>query len=142
MLAVGNSRTTNSGTRTKRTFKCPIPPRMTWSLRQLASRMLAERARFVYHIVRLLATRYYVLHHVVIELRGLRQLRIKAALSQRELAKRSGIAYSTIARLETGKTANMKTVRKLAEALGCEPSDLYGVPDDPAASSTDPRSDC
>lgn len=83
-------------------------------------------ARFLYHVVRLLATRYYVLHHVVIELRGLRQLRIKAALSQRELAERSGIAYSTIARLETGKTANMKTVRKLAEALGCEPSDLYG----------------
>jgi transcriptional regulator with XRE-family HTH domain len=63
---------------------------------------------------------------VGIALPELRRLRLKAALSLRELAARSDIAYSTIARIETGKTANMRTVRQLAQALECSPEDLYG----------------
>jgi transcriptional regulator with XRE-family HTH domain len=55
----------------------------------------------------------------------LRQLRRERALSQRDLARITGIAFDTISRLETGKQqAQHRTIRKLAEALGVEPKEL------------------
>jgi transcriptional regulator with XRE-family HTH domain len=44
---------------------------------------------------------------------------------ERELEERSGVSYNTIWRLEDGRQgAHPRTVRKLAEALGVEPSEL------------------
>jgi transcriptional regulator with XRE-family HTH domain len=55
----------------------------------------------------------------------LRQLRRERALSQRDLARMTGVAFDTISRLETGKQeAQPKTIRKLAEALRVEPKEL------------------
>lgn len=60
----------------------------------------------------------------VVSLPRLQQWRRRVSLSQRELAKLSGVAASTIARIESGEQAHPSTVRKLAAALGCEPFDL------------------
>ena len=54
----------------------------------------------------------------------LRRIRESKFLSQVELSKLSGISRVTIARIETGENARGSTVRKLAEALGVEPSQL------------------
>ena len=55
----------------------------------------------------------------------LRQVRREHALSQRDLARTTGVAFDTISRLETGKQdAQPKTLRKLAEALGVKPKEL------------------
>ena len=55
----------------------------------------------------------------------LRELRKHNVLSMRELEERSGVSYNTIWRLETGKTgAQPRTIRKIARALGVEPSEL------------------
>ena len=43
----------------------------------------------------------------------------------RELEEASGVSYNTIWRLETGKTgAQPRTIRKIAKALGVDPSEL------------------
>ena len=48
-----------------------------------------------------------------------------AGLSLRELEEKSGVSYNTIWRLEDGRQgAHPRTVRKLAEALGVDPSEL------------------
>ncbi len=58
---------------------------------------------------------------------NLHALRRAKFLSARELADRAGVNYQTILRLEKGTyTAQAETVRKLAEALGVEPSALVG----------------
>jgi transcriptional regulator with XRE-family HTH domain len=55
----------------------------------------------------------------------LKELRIKAVMSQRDLSIKSGVAYDTICRLERGKQKpNFVTIRKLATALNIEPSSL------------------
>ncbi len=55
----------------------------------------------------------------------LKRLRQEQALSLRDLAERSGVAYDTINRLELGKQdAQPRTIRGLAEALGVEPKEL------------------
>jgi transcriptional regulator with XRE-family HTH domain len=55
----------------------------------------------------------------------LRAVRIERALSQAELAKRSGVSRVAITRLERGDVdARFATIRKLAEALGVEPAVL------------------
>jgi DNA-binding XRE family transcriptional regulator len=54
----------------------------------------------------------------------LAKTRERAGLAQRDLAQRSGVAASTIARIETGHEAHPSTTRRLAAALGCEPADL------------------
>jgi transcriptional regulator with XRE-family HTH domain len=55
----------------------------------------------------------------------LKQLRRERVLSLRELEERSGVSYNTIWRIEDGRQgAHPRTVRKLAEALGVEPSEL------------------
>lgn len=58
----------------------------------------------------------------------LRELRRERVLSMRELEEVSGVSYNTIWRLETGKTgAQPRTIRKIAKALGVEPSELVKV---------------
>ena len=55
----------------------------------------------------------------------LKELRRERVLSLRELEEKSGVSYTTIWRLEDGRQgAPPKTVRKLAEALGVQPSEL------------------
>jgi len=55
----------------------------------------------------------------------LRELRRQSVLSMRELEEASGVSYNTIWRLETGKTgAQPRTIRKIARALGVDPSEL------------------
>jgi transcriptional regulator with XRE-family HTH domain len=62
---------------------------------------------------------------------GLAQARNNAALSVRELAGLSGVHYVTISELERGKrAAHPSTVRKLANALGVRPVDLYTPPEE------------
>jgi transcriptional regulator with XRE-family HTH domain len=53
------------------------------------------------------------------------KLRRRKALSQRELGRMAGLAHDTIGQIERGeRNAQMKTIRKLAEALGVEPYEL------------------
>ena len=60
-----------------------------------------------------------------VNVRRLKELRSERVLSLRELEEKSGVSYNTIWRLEDGRQgAHPKTVRKLAEALGVEPSEL------------------
>jgi transcriptional regulator with XRE-family HTH domain len=55
----------------------------------------------------------------------LQEWRERRSLSIRELASLSGVAASSISRLERGQNApHPKTVRLLAKALGVEPPDL------------------
>jgi transcriptional regulator with XRE-family HTH domain len=55
----------------------------------------------------------------------LRQLRQERALSLRELAEMTSIAFDTINKLELEKRdAQPRTIRKLAGALGVEPKEL------------------
>ncbi len=56
----------------------------------------------------------------------LRTIREARALSLRELEELSGVSYNTIWRIEDGrrKRTHPRTVRKLAQALGVEPTDL------------------
>jgi predicted transcriptional regulator len=55
----------------------------------------------------------------------LKILRERNFLSQRELGKKAGIHYITIARLESGIVRpHFSTMRKLAKALGVRPQDL------------------
>jgi transcriptional regulator with XRE-family HTH domain len=62
----------------------------------------------------------------------LRALRERAALSQKDLAELSGVARATIADLETGKRpARPSTLRKVAQGLGVEVTDLYEGPEVP-----------
>jgi len=68
--------------------------------------------------------RYYRATTTLPLLPRLERLREYAALSQRELASRAGVAPSTITRLEKGAEAHPSTVRKLADALGVEPKEL------------------
>jgi len=53
-------------------------------------------------------------------IRQLIDLRIKRGLSQRQLAKRAEMQQPTIARLEGGRTASLKTLRRVAEALDAQ----------------------
>jgi len=56
---------------------------------------------------------------------ALRHLRQDRALSLRELGQLSGVAFDAINKLELGKrSAQPRTIRKLAEALGVEPREL------------------
>lgn len=55
----------------------------------------------------------------------LRELRKRRVLTLRELEARSSVAYNTIWRLENNKGgAQPRTIRKLAVALGVDPSEL------------------
>jgi len=58
----------------------------------------------------------------------LRKAREHKGISARELSRLTGIARATLTDLENVQRGAYKsTVRKLAEALGCEPWELTGV---------------
>jgi transcriptional regulator with XRE-family HTH domain len=60
-----------------------------------------------------------------VNMERLRELRHQNVLSMRELEEASGVSYNTIWRLETGKTgAQPRTIRRIAKALGVDPSEL------------------
>ncbi len=55
----------------------------------------------------------------------LRDLRKRALMSQRELAKRSGVGVTTIVRIERNQVEpHGATIRKLAAALEVDPAEL------------------
>ena len=53
-------------------------------------------------------------------IRQLIDLRIERGLSQRQLAKRAGMQQPVIARLEGGKTASLRTLKRVANALDAD----------------------
>ena len=58
--------------------------------------------------------------------KNLKELRINAVISQKELSEKSGIAQEMISRYETGKyIPTIKNVYKLATALECSADDLF-----------------
>ncbi len=57
----------------------------------------------------------------------LRDLRVRRALTQEELAQKADVGTNTVARLERNETEpHMSTLRKLAQALDVDPSELVG----------------
>ena len=61
----------------------------------------------------------------------LREIRLRQALTLREIGALSGVAYDTIHGIETGKQApRPSTVRKLADALGVVPAAFFSEADD------------
>jgi transcriptional regulator with XRE-family HTH domain len=66
-------------------------------------------------------------------LRELREIRLRSGLSQADLSAMTGVAEFTISEIESGKRANPRpsTLRKLAQGLGVEVTDLYGELDSP-----------
>lgn len=55
----------------------------------------------------------------------LREARLRRLWSIRELAKRSGVATATIVAIEAGRhSPRLVTMRKLAGALGVDPSEI------------------
>ncbi len=67
-----------------------------------------------------------MLDYMEVDATKLRQLREARAYSLRELEELSGVRHNTIWRIEAGqrKRTHPRTVRKLAQALGVEPTDL------------------
>jgi transcriptional regulator with XRE-family HTH domain len=60
-----------------------------------------------------------------VNVQRLKELRRERVLSLRELEERSSVSYNTIWRIEDGRQgAHPRTIRKLAEALGVQPSEL------------------
>jgi transcriptional regulator with XRE-family HTH domain len=57
-------------------------------------------------------------------LKGLRQIRERAALTQEELAEKAGLTRVAVTRLEGGTPARPSTTRRLAKALRVRPVDL------------------
>jgi transcriptional regulator with XRE-family HTH domain len=57
----------------------------------------------------------------------LKNLRIRRALTQQELADRASISSNALNRIELNKAEpHMSTLRKLANALDVDPTDLLG----------------
>ncbi len=55
----------------------------------------------------------------------LREARLQALLSMRQLARKSGLSPTTIYLLETGqRTPQLLTIYKLSRALGVNPTDI------------------
>jgi transcriptional regulator with XRE-family HTH domain len=66
-------------------------------------------------------------------LRELREIRLRRGLSQADLSAMTGVAEFTISEIESGKRANPRpsTLRRLAQGLSVEVTDLYGELDSP-----------
>jgi transcriptional regulator with XRE-family HTH domain len=61
----------------------------------------------------------------IVDGQRLKEARQRAMISQEELSRTTGIGRATISNLENEeRTAQPRTVRRLAEALGVEPKDL------------------
>ena len=59
------------------------------------------------------------------ELSPIKKARIEAELTQVQLAEKMGCSQQEIQRWESGRISpTAKTLKKLAEAIGCEPGDL------------------
>jgi transcriptional regulator with XRE-family HTH domain len=56
----------------------------------------------------------------------LKTLREERVLTVAELARQAGVSKNTISKAENGGSVYPSTVRKLAGALGVDPSDLIG----------------
>ncbi len=70
----------------------------------------------------------------------LRELRTAADLSQRELAKRCGTSAAAISNFEAGNNApTLGTLVRLAEALGCNVTQLVEVLDQKPSRSSKAR---
>ena len=56
----------------------------------------------------------------------LREILEKKGMSQAELARRTGLSFSTVHRLASNKTAqvSLATLGKISRVLGCKPGDL------------------
>lgn len=55
----------------------------------------------------------------------LKHWRERRLLTQRDLAAKAGVSPTTVVRIETDQSdAELRTVRKLADALGVEPEEL------------------
>lgn len=56
---------------------------------------------------------------------GLRELRLNAVMTQKELAEKAGVSKQTVVMIESGRIRPYpQTLRKLAEALGVPPTAL------------------
>lgn len=57
----------------------------------------------------------------------LREIRREKAVERKELERLSGVHFATIVRIELGQsTARLSTAKKIAAALGVEPSEIIG----------------
>lgn len=55
----------------------------------------------------------------------LRQLRTEAGLTQQDLAKRAELDYKVISGIEAGRNVTLKTIQRLASALGVPPREFF-----------------
>jgi DNA-binding Xre family transcriptional regulator len=81
-----------------------------------------ERVMIKLHLVRMAA-----IHRLMeVDMDRLKALRASKVLTLQELSDESGVTLNTIWRIESGynKSARPSTIRKLASALGVEPSEL------------------
>lgn len=62
---------------------------------------------------------------------GLKAARLRRAMTQAQLAEAAKVALSTVARLETDAPGAPGTIRKLADALDVDPSDLMAPEERP-----------
>jgi transcriptional regulator with XRE-family HTH domain len=60
----------------------------------------------------------------VVKLGRMRAIRERKALTQDELAELAGVSRQTVVKVEGGLEPRPATIRKLAKALGVEPTDL------------------
>lgn len=61
---------------------------------------------------------------LVIDAARLKEARAKQAYSQRDLAHRAGLRETTVYHVESGRRARPSTIRKIADALGVQPTDI------------------
>jgi putative molybdopterin biosynthesis protein len=62
---------------------------------------------------------------------GLRELRVRAGLQQRQLADRVGVSRQTLSSLESGETVPATSIAlELARALGCRVEDIFWLSED------------
>ena len=54
----------------------------------------------------------------------LRELRLRAVLTQEELAHKAGVSRTTVVAAEKGKRPRPKTIRAVAKALGVAPQEI------------------
>ena len=71
----------------------------------------------------------------------LRQLKKESHMTNQQIAEKSNIPESTVARIFSGKTPNptVTTVVSMAKAMGCSAADLLNDKDDSASAATSPE---